>query len=415
MNNLNFAPTGHPVSRHELNGLGVKEGSLRKVETTKDLEKNPPAIVIAEAFRNASFVQNQSRIQHLRKGGKYVMGLGTFQQLHVDQNRRIKLLKPSRTKFSNIYRKYEGEDLTDKKILIWRTGGIGDLLFIQPNLRYIKEKYPTCQIYFACGPQYQSMVEDWPWIDKLLDLPFQFSYLQECDYHVIFEGVIERTKESEKVNAYRLFTDWMKINLSDEDLYPIQNVKEDKIEETKKVLDEWGLKEKDFVVAQLKASSPIRTPSPEMWKKVLTALVEEGHNVVITDAPHNNQWVTGIISQLDDEIKKKVFNYSKHSKTLDYSIALISLSKLTVSTDSAVSHIAAGLDVPCFGIFGPFLGELRLDTYKKSDWINCNLQCAPCFTHGQEPCRNSKDGFSKCYEKLDIDIFKEKIGKLLNG
>jgi len=56
--------------------------------------------------------------------------------------------------------------------LVFRTGGIGDLLFIQPNLIYLKEKYPTCTINFACGPQYQSMVETWDCVDNVVDLPF---------------------------------------------------------------------------------------------------------------------------------------------------------------------------------------------------------------------------------------------------
>ena len=54
---------------------------------------------------------------------------------------------------------------------------------------------------------------------------------------------------------------------------------------------------------------------------------------------------------------------------------------MVVSTDSASLHIAASLDIPLFGIYGPFLGELRLTTYKNADWINAQKKCAPCFLH----------------------------------
>lgn len=37
------------------------------------------------------------------------------------------------------YKKYNGEDLTQKSVLIWRQGGIGDILFIGPLIRELKK------------------------------------------------------------------------------------------------------------------------------------------------------------------------------------------------------------------------------------------------------------------------------------
>ena len=111
---------------------------------------------------------------------------------------KIEILKPARMQFKNIYRPYNGQDLTNKTILVTRQGGIGDLLFIQPNLIYLKEKYPSCTIKFACGPQYQSMIEEWDCIDEILDLPFPVDemFTFNSDYQLVFEGVIERCKEA---------------------------------------------------------------------------------------------------------------------------------------------------------------------------------------------------------------------------
>ena len=38
----------------------------------------------------------------------------------------------------------------------------------------------------------------------------------------------------------------------------------------------------------------------------------------------------------------------------------------------------------CFGIYGPFIGEIRLSTYSKAEWINCETpnKCGPCYIHG---------------------------------
>jgi ADP-heptose:LPS heptosyltransferase len=403
-----------PVSEYDLGLLGISKSSLRVVKDLEELKLSPHNVVIAEAQKSMEFMQNFSKKQKLIKKQKYVMGLATFEQLHIDPRLpKLKLLKPS-IKFSAIYKPYNGEDLSNKTILIWRTGGIGDLLFIQPNLIYIKEKYPTCKIIFACGPQYQPMVKLWPFVDEVLDLPFSFSHLLKSDYHIIFEGVIERTKEAETTNALKLFTRWMNINLPDEKLVPHQEPKQETINECKKVLEGWNIKENEFILMQLKASSPIRTPSNSVWKKVVESLIDDGHKIIITDGPHNSHVIDSFMNTLDTKHKNvNVFNFSSHSKTLDYTIALCSLAKLVVGTDSALLHIAASVKAPAMGIYGPFPGEIRLSTYPRTDWVNCKRECAPCFMHGPNPCRNSKNGHSLCYENIDIEEFKNKIKGLL--
>ena len=186
-----------PVSGSILRALGLSKGNVKHVNTIDELRNDPPNIVIAEASRNVKFVQNWFKEQVLKKKNKYVMGLGVFQQLYYDQ-RGTKILKPTNLRFKNVYRPYLGQDAEDSTLLVFRTGGIGDLLFIQPNLRYLKEKYDDCYIKFACGPQYQPMVENWDCVDEIIDLPFPANTLIKSDYHMLFEGVIERCKDVRK-------------------------------------------------------------------------------------------------------------------------------------------------------------------------------------------------------------------------
>ena len=137
-----------PVSGSILRALGLSKGTVKHVDTIDELRNDPPNIVVAEAVRNVKFVQNWFKEQVLKKKNKYVMGLGVFQQLYNDQ-RGNKILKPTNLRFKNVYRPYLGQNAEDKTILVFRTGGIGDLLFIQPNLRYLKETYDNCNIKFA--------------------------------------------------------------------------------------------------------------------------------------------------------------------------------------------------------------------------------------------------------------------------
>jgi ADP-heptose:LPS heptosyltransferase len=404
------------VSGYKMHELGLKSADIKMVNDFDELRLSPPNIVVAEARSKVTFVQNFFKEQTLKKGRKYVMGLGVYQQLHKPEKGSKVLLKPAKPEFSKVYRPYSGEPLDGKSILVSRTGGIGDLLFIQPNLAYLKIKYPDCYIRFACGPQYRAMIENWNCIDELLDLPYSLSSLLRSDYHILFEGVIERCKLAQHQNAYNLFSRWIGLDLHDGLLIPVQEPKWDLVEEVSDILDDWEIKEKDFIVMQLRASSPIRTPRPEFFGQLINKLVNRGYNIVLTDSKRQEEQLDDFINDFLDCDRSKVFNFAKHSKTLDYTIAITYLSKCVVATDSALNHIAASMDVPCYGIYGPFPGFIRLKTYPKADWIDGNLPCSPCFLHGHNPCpKAGSDGASPCYDQIDKDLAVEKIEELIKN
>lgn len=408
-------PVNMMPSKTEMRNFGLDHETGVFVEKLEDLRKDPPHIVIAKSLRNFAFIQNWFKKQELKKNGKYVMSIGVYNQLKygADQNNiNKKFLAPAELKFKNFFKPYMGQDLTDKTLLVFRTGGIGDLLFIQPNLHFLKSKYPTCIIKFACGPQYQCMVETWDCVDKVLDLPFSFMHLIESDYHALFEGVIERCKEAHTTNAYHLFTKWLGLNLPDELLIPKQKPKDQQMAECIEILEKWGIFGKSFILIQLRASSPIRTPSHKFWIKIINELTNVGHNVVITDNPIQSKNISRFIDMVDN--KERVFNFCEHSKSLDYTIALTQCCGITLSTDSALCHIAASLNKPCYGLYGPFPGHIRLKTYPKARWVDAERHCAPCFIHSQTPCPQAdSDKYSPCYYNIDVDKVVKEIGEMI--
>ena len=398
-----------PISKFQMNSFKLSEQIF--VDNLEELSKNPLNMVIAECIQDCSFMQNNF-IHSFKKKKKYIMSIGVYQGIHYDSYGKKDILKPSNLNFNKIYKPYKGQDLNDKTLLVIRTGGIGDLLFIQPNLIFLKEKYPNSKIIFSCGRQYWSMVKKWECVDEVIELPLEFKYFISADYHAVFEGVIERCRESERVNSYRLFTKWLGLNLPDEKLIPKQNPDEMNKSKVKSILkNEYNLEEGEFIVMQVKASSPIRTPRPELLRKLISKLLDKNYKIVITDSEK-------VEKSIDDLFIKKIennnlLNFSKHSKEIGDAISLISLSKGVISIDSSLNHIAASLDKPIFGIFGPFLGELRLDTYKNADWINSKSECSPCFRHGSKPCPHSILGFPICFDNLNLDDLVDKIEKVI--
>ena len=400
------------ITLYELKELGISENNIRIVDTVEEVQSNPPNMVVAECVRDISFIQNRFKLQKMLKKVQYCMGLGIYTQLKYDDERRLKILKPGKFKFKNIYKPYKGQNLNNKTLLVWRTGGIGDLLFINPILRYLKDLYPTCKIKMACGPQYQPMVEEFKEVDQVLDLPFKASILFDTDYHAIFEGVIERTREAEKTNAYFLFSKSMGLDIPSEKLYPIQKPKDHLVDESKATLNDWKILEDKFVLLQPRASSPIRTPNYKIWEKIIEKIVNLGYKVVITDSPHQKEKLDQFILGL--KVKDDVFNYAGISKSLDYTIAMASLSELCVSTDSALIHIGASLGKKVFGLYCPFPAHIRMSTYKNCDYVEPkNCPCAPCFRHGHLSCSNSTNGISNCYNMIDMNECYSKIEKLL--
>ena len=400
-----------PITPELLRKFGLTSESVKIVDTIDELRKSPPNIIIAESKKKFKFIQNFFKEQELKKHGNYVMGLGVFQQLQYAANTKQKLLVPSSIKFSKIYRPYSGQELNDgDSILVFRTGGIGDLLFIQPNLRYLKQKYPNCIIKFACGPQYQSMVETWDCIDKLLDLPFTLQELTTSTYHILFEGVIERCKQAHFDNAYNLFSRWIGLDLPDELLVPKQDAKPELLQQCLSQLHNWDIREKDFILMQLRASSPIRTPRHEFWLKIINELNRRGYKVVLTDNPRQDENIDQFISMCNN--KNMVFNFCKHSTTIAHSIALTKLAKATIATDSAINHIAESVGTKSFGIFGPFPAFIRLKTYPNTSWVDATRHCGPCFIHGHTPCNHAVDSYSPCYDELIST--DEKLNDVIN-
>lgn len=401
-----------PISSTIMKKLGSSFEGIIPVSSLDELRKHKFNIVIAECISNVSFTQNHFKDQILKKKTKYVMGLSLFQQLWYDKNRNKKILIPAGPKFNNLYRPYNGQNLDNKSLLVSRTGGIGDLIFILPNLKYLKEKYPTCKIIFATGPQYHDMIKHWDCVNEVLDLPYELSHFLQADYHAYFEGVIERCIEAHSQNAYNLFTRWLGLNLPNELLIPKQNPQNNKVEYCKKFIKDHNIDQDKIILFQLTASSIIRTPRPSIWKDIMLKLIDKGYQIIITDNPLKSPNIEFFRQTVQSD---QIFNFSTFSKSIDYSIAMTSLAKCTVSSDTSLMHIAASLDIPAFGLYGPFQAEIRLSTYKNVDWINSKTSCAPCWTHGQNPCKNSTNGHSKCYDSIDIDECVEKIERLINA
>jgi ADP-heptose:LPS heptosyltransferase len=406
-----------------LEQLGVKkEEVLKHYDTLDDLRQSTPGMVLATAVKDFWFSIDRKKKQLFKRGSSRILSLFLYDKLKADPEGN-QCLEPAKDMFKDVYNPYTGQNLTNKTLLVWRTGGIGDLLFIQPNLRYLKKKYPTCKIWFGCSPAYYPLINNWKCLDKIVTLPTKYEIFKQADYQVTFEGVIERCNEAKITNAYKLFSKWMGLadEIPDSDLVPIQYLKKTNNLEVLKKLDELGVKPYEYITFQIRTSSPVRTPGLDVWKNLMLPLLENGHKLVICDSSHMSAKIDQFIKTvIPTKYRDNVINFCTYAPSIDYCASLINFSNIVISPDSSYTHISAALGVPVLGVYGAFPGHIRMSLYKNADWIEpeqnstiCEFGGKGCCLHGHKPCPVHEHGMSPCFNEIDFEEAHKKILKLI--
>jgi len=370
-------------------------------------KKNLDKYVVTECVDDFK-VQVLMTIVDFYKHNKYVISLKNYRFLY--EKIGSEYLLPSKIKFLDIYRPYNGQDLTNKTILIIFVGGVGDIIMFEPCMRFIKEKYQNSKIIFAYNGLYFDFLKDINCIDEYrYNLPLTYEDFNKADYHIVIEDILT-TGYAKTINQYRLYAKWLGLSINDEFLIPKLNPNQISLLNAQSVINQWKINKKSFILFQILSLSQKRTPNPLIWKKIIDNLTQKGHKIIITDHPLNANIINDFIMTLDN--KEYVYNFAPYSVNIADTVALASLSKMTVSSDSALIHIAAGISINGLALYGSFPGWLRLDTAKNCHWIDCKAPCAPCYPFGFGACENSVNSYPICYEDIDIKELTEKIEKL---
>jgi len=392
-----------------------------------DLKLNLDAFsfVVAKIKKQFSIYINKKEVI-FQEGKKYIIPIYILYDLFNIKNEYLGYLDKTDVKFSDILKLYNDENLNNKTILLFRTGGIGDLIFIQPSLFEIKRRFPSCKIWFATIPSNFDLIKNWSCIDQILTIPIEYDIFMEADFRVSFHGVIEKTKQAEKENAYILFNKWLNLNSDVKKLYPKLETEKNNDKYIQKILKKFQIK--DYIYIQPNASVVLRTPGLTTWLYIISYFVDQKKQIIINTKPEHKKMVDYIISFVKPQYRQYIFNLSEYSTSLGKMMSFIKFSNLVIAPDSSSIHLAAGLNKYVYGIYGPFPGEIRMSTYKKAKWIEPDspkekiIQCKyggkHCCLHTSSPCPYNIKNISACfynlnYEKMykDLDHFYNRIFK----
>lgn len=383
----------------EIVSMGVDVESINnKYNSLEDFQEKTPAFVCAESTADQTLRMFDGGVIDVKRGDNICMTPGMYKG-HVSQR---PTLIPSEYKFSDIYIPYRGQDLNGKTLFVWRSGGIGDLMFIRPILMAFKDKYDV-KITFATRSKYHSMVEQWDdCIDQLTDVPFFVDEtLKNSDYHISYEGLIERCTLAEQMDVHDLFAQHSFIHVSNYNRKMKCICKSNVFE----------ILPTKYAVMQLGASSPIRTPFIGSLVHVAN-FITKNTNLIISGSRREERAIDDFRSCCDNQ--EKILNFARHTGSVVDAVKLVTGSSLVVAPDSSHVHMAAAQCVPCVGIYGPFPWTSRAKHYdnfigvepKESDC--CEFGGKHCFTHSFLPCHYN----TSCWKNLDSDEIINAIKEL---
>ncbi len=394
-------------------GLDIK--NIKEVRNVRELWNAPPNLVSAQTRTNCNLYIDGSPMK-LKKGQNLIMPLSFYDTSKRIKKDRMVVLQPSKKTFASQFKRYSGQNLDNKTLLIIRTGGIGDILFALPICSYFKTTYPTCKIIFASANKYQSIFNCFPpnIVDSSIMIPFDAELLNKTDYHLSFEGAIERNAESRRKHAFDIFAEMAGLKIDFEKFKTRLLTLPELDEEIKYFIPQ------NYVIIQMKASSRIRMMSSFKWADLIRrfGVVNKDINFVLLDSTNShtiNEEIVKLIVDGYEFLRPRIFNLCKHSLSIAHAISIINSSRGVIGIDSSMNHIAGALNKPMLGLFAPFNAKLRLKYYDNSDWVQSKKSVCPkfpCFFHGveSEGCEYCSRGESPiCMNEINNDEIVEKF------
>lgn len=261
-------------------------------------------------------------------------------------------------------------DYADKKILLVRAGGFGDLVLLTPVLREIKRRWPTCILQVSTMGHYAPVLAMLPCVDAIVPYPVPAEVAAECAATIFYENAIERNPRAEVLHATELFAEIAGLP-APADLKPEYRVKPSEAIWAQEAYPRINGTRR--VCVQVGASAALRVYPQKQMGAAVGALLKRGWEVFLLGAQ-------GEI-KLPDGSRTGLRNLSLAGLTFRQSCAVISQADCLLGGDSAMVHIAGALDVPAVALYGPFLATLRTAHSPSVHAIQGKAGCRPCFHH----------------------------------
>lgn len=297
-----------------------------------------------------------------------------------------------------------------RRILLLRPGGIGDAVLLVSVILYIRKRYPQSQITILAEKRNAAVFELCPSIIRLLyyDRPVEIFRVLRTQYDVVIDteqwyrlsAVVTRlVRAPVKIgfatnNRRRMFTHGITY---DQSAYEPDNFAallkplgaDDRSDAGPVTLDIpyqaasragellLPLGCDPFIVIFPSASVPEKCWGTEQFCQVAQKMVDNGYKIVVVGGPEDREDGEHIAGS-------EGLNLAGLT-TLAETAAVVARSRLLISGDSGVLHIAAGLNISTVSLFGPSSVLKWAPRGDNHIVLSHHLACSPCSKFGTIP------------------------------
>ncbi len=297
------------------------------------------------------------------------------------------------------------------KFLVVRFSSLGDIITTTAFLSVLKDRYKEAEIYYATKEEFVEILQDQPFIDRVVGLKNKESIIQfskrfkndtfDCvfDLHKnprsIALSYLVKTKSIKRVNKHTLY----RYKLMHKRLLFFVNNREteyniddqlrlitDDVKDKKPVLyvQKAKIKSKKTIIGIAPGARWKTKMWPKQYFKELVGMILNNMDCEVFIFGSENE--LSVANYIENGYKNVVNFVGKLSvkKTAEY----MACCSVVVSNDSALMHMAVALNIPVVAIFGPTVEEFGFypKTKKSIIFEIPGLGCRPCSLHGSDKC-----------------------------
>lgn len=349
---------------------------------------------------------------------------------------RITLLKAVDNSIGNLLTRLlpsaalpQHHDISPENILLIRPGGMGDAILLVPAIQALKQTYPLCTIDILAEKRNAAVFDLCPQVNRVFhyDRFGEFVSVMRRRYDIVIDteqwhrlsAVVARlirsswkigfaTNERRRMFTHGIdyahevyeiesFAQMLKplgISFCQDPATPFLQVPVSARKKAEHLLD--GISG-PFVTLFPGASIPERLWGAENFRSLANEINKIGMKVVIVGGKDDQAQGEVIAGDLGLNLAGRT--------TLSETAAVLEKSRLLVSGDSGVLHLAVGLVVPTVSLFGPGIAEKWAPRGIVHRVINHRLDCSPCTRFGTTPpCPI----YVRCLSEITVDeVFRE--------
>lgn len=327
------------------------------------------------------------------------------------------------------------------KFLLIRFSSIGDIVLTTPVIRCLKKQVPDAQVHFLTKDTFRSIIEHNPYIDKLHVLAHSWELMIEelktegYDYIIDLHHNVKslRVKKALRIKSFSFY----KLNI---EKYIYTSIKINILPKVH-IVDRYLKTVESFGVRNDGAGLDyFIDPEEETKKGDIPASHLAGYIACVIGAAHGTKrWPVHKWKEFCEKLphptillggKEDAANGNKIASidtvkiynacgkfSINESADIVHKSKIVVSNDTGLMHIAAAYKKPIISLWGNTVPSFGMyPYYSTNDRLECDilqvnkLWCRPCSKIGYDKCPL---GHFKCMEKIDVDELINKVKERL--